>query len=76
MSVACARRQCLREQPANISGHGALGMVFGGIMMAKQKMSQDKQQKARAIAGQYIAITNGGGDPGTFMQDPKVHKDF
>lgn len=64
------------RQPSAISGHGALGMVFGGIMMAKQKMSQDKQQKARAIAGQYIAITNGGGDTSQFLQDPKVHKIF
>jgi len=64
------------RQPQAISGHGALGMVFGGVMAVKQKLSQDKQQKARAVAGQYIAITNGGGDPQQFLMDPKVHKIF
>lgn len=65
------------RQPRSISGGtGALGAVFATVMMAKQKMSQDKQQKARAVAGQYIAITNGGGDPQQMLLDPKVHKIF
>jgi hypothetical protein len=69
------------REPKQISGRGAFGSIIGGVMAVKQKMSQDKQQKARAIAGQYIAMMNSG-DPKLqqaaqqLLADPKNHKIF
>lgn len=64
-----------------VSGHGAFGTIIGSVMAVKQKMSNDKREKARALAGQYIAMMNSG-DPKLqqaaqqLLGDPKNHKIF
>lgn len=68
------------KQPGNTRASG-LAAIPGAVMMVKQKMQQDKVQKARQFASQYIALKQSD-DPNVqktadaMMADPKVHKIF
>lgn len=68
------------KQPGNMRASG-IAAIPGAVMMVKQKMQQDKIQKARQFASQYIALKQSD-DPNVqktadaMMADPKVHKIF
>jgi hypothetical protein len=68
------------RQSGNMRASG-VAAIPGAVMMVKQKMQQDKVQKARQLASQYIALKQSD-DPNVqktadaMMMDPKVHKVF
>lgn len=68
------------RQPSQMRASG-VAAIPGAVMAVKQKMQQDKVQKARQLASQYIALKQSD-DPNVqktadaMMSDPKVHKIF
>lgn len=68
------------RQPSSMRASG-IAAIPGAVMAVKQKMQQDKVQKARQFASQYIALKQSD-DPAVqktadaMMSDPKVHKIF